>query len=122
MKWFTCGTNYCYVWGKAEADCNKSKSEPGLARHNDNWSTNSKRCPMLLLQISEIDSRWNARDDSICLKLFHKLLTYTYVKEFINKHTRKKFDKFWSAFNIIEECGLDIDEICSTDLTMIKRN
>ena len=122
MKWFTCGTNYCYFWGKAEADCDKFDPNGNFAMHNKNWSTNPNRCPMNLLWIQDIDLKWKADDDSVCLKLFHKLLTYTYIMEFIKKHTRTKFDEFWSAFNIIEECGLDIDEICSTDLTMIKRS
>ena len=80
MKWFTCGTNYCYFWGKAEADCNKSDSNGGLARHNDDWKTNPKRCPIFLLQIHKIDKRWNSGSDNVCMALFHKLLTYTYIK------------------------------------------
>ena len=121
MKWFTCGTNYCYFWGKAEANWDKSKPEPGLARHNDNWNTNPKRCPIFLLQIQEIDKRWKTEDDDVCLKLFHKLLTYKYIKKFIKKHTREKFDDFWNAFNIQEESGLNIDDIYSTNLKMIRR-
>ena len=121
MKWFTCGTNYCYVWGKAEANWDKSDPKGGMARHNDDWSTNSKRCPIFLLQIQEIDKRWETNDDKDCLVLFHKLLTYKYVKKFIEKHTKEKFDDFWNAFNIQEESGLNIDDIYSTKLKMIRR-
>ena len=121
MKWFTCGTNYCYFCGKAEANWDKSKSEPGLARHNDDWKTNSKRCPIFLLQIQKIDKRWKTDNDDVCLALFHKLLTYGYIREFINKHTKETFDNLWDAFNILEESGLNIDDIYSTKLKMIRR-
>ena len=122
MKWFTWGTNYCYFWGKAEADCNKSTSEPGLARHNDDWETNPKRCPIFLLQIQEVDDRWETNKDDDCMKFFHKLLTYTYISEFIKKHTRDTFGNLCDAFDILSESGINIDEVLSTDLTMIKRD
>ena len=121
MKWFTWGTNYCYFWGKAEADWNKSDPKGGMARHNDDWNTNPKRCPLLLISIQDIDPKWEANKDDTCMAMFHQLLTYNYITDFIDKHGNKKFKLFCSAFNILEKDGIDIDEIQNTDNTMISR-
>ena len=76
---------------------------------------------MLLLAIQMVDQRWEFDDDAYCLELFHKILTYTFVTAFRTKYTAKRFDEFCSAFNVLEESGLDMEEILATDLTMIKR-
>ena len=55
------------------------------------------------------------------MRFFHKLLTYTYISKFIQKYTRDTFGMLCDAFDILGESGLDIYDILSTDLTMIKR-
>ena len=81
----------------------------------------NKRCPLFLLEIQQIDPKWKSDDDDSCLELFHKILTYTFVREFKAKYTTEKFDEFCSAFNVLDESGFDIEEIMTADLTMIKR-
>ena len=121
MKWPTCGTSYCYFWGKAEADWDKADPNGKLASHNIDWDTNPNRCPLVLIDIQQIDPKWSYEDDDGCLDLLHKILIYTFVTDFREKYTPKVFDEFWSTFNIQDESQLNIKQILNTDLTMISR-
>ena len=121
MKWCACGTEYCYFCGKSLADWDKKGGTGGLANHNVDWQKNSARCPIFLTQIQDIDERWVSVNDKACLNLFHKILRYTYIRAFINKHTREKFDQFWEVFDSVKNSGYNIEEAMTMDLTFIKR-
>ena len=91
MTWPKCETVYCYVWAKSadevDVEGGESCTEKGTSRlfkHNKDWEINDKRCPLYLQRIQETDERWtdNAEEN---LEYFHKLLTLSNLKEFINK-------------------------------------
>ena len=63
-----CGTNYCYVCGKAEHDVDKSSRN--ISGHFEEWETLPERCPMFFNDIWFKDPRYptNAAD---ALNFFH---------------------------------------------------
>ena len=100
MTWYVCKTVYCYVWAKSadevDVEGGKSCTAKGVSRlkkHNEDWKTNEKRCPEYLSYIHKIDERWpDDREESV--EYFHKLLTLSNLKEFI-----EKVSKYFMYFN-----------------------
>ncbi|CAI2374146.1 unnamed protein product [Moneuplotes crassus] len=120
-----CNTKWCYVCGLDENDCDKegTQDDPNklsIYRHNDNWSTNSKRCPMYLRCIIEIDSRYSESDEQ-CMEFLHKLLFYKEIRQFINKYSEEVLYDIFKTFPKISVDKIIIDEAMTTDLTIIKR-
>ena len=91
MTWYVCKTVYCYVWAKSadevDVEGGESCTEKGtdrLFKHNKDWEINDKRCPMYFEYISKVDKRW-PKGTKESLDYFHKLLTLSNFKEFIEK-------------------------------------
>jgi len=80
-----CHTSWCYVCGLSSANCNKAPPEEGqptdnMCLHNKDWAQNTKRCPMYLREIPEVDPAWHnwrggRADDEFCLAYFHQYRT-----------------------------------------------
>ena len=117
-----CNTVWCYLCGKKESDLDKSDSNGTIYKHNDNWNTNSKRCPMYLTQIGQIDDRWSTASDLDAKNLFHKILTYKEINKFFKKYSMKEFKKACKAIPTIAQHGYDLKEAKTMDLEMIKRS
>ena len=91
MTWDNCKAVYWYVWeqsaDKVDVEGGESCTAEGTSRlykHNENWKTNEKRCPMYLEYIKGIDKRWPSGAEE-SLEYFHKLLTLSNLKGFIEK-------------------------------------
>ncbi|CAI2362372.1 unnamed protein product [Moneuplotes crassus] len=120
-----CSTMWCYFCGLSEKDCDKdpeiaARSTKKIFGHNKNWETNAKRCPLFITKIVKIDSRYSSKDEK-CQKVFHKLILYTEVRNFINKHGMKAYKGLMKQFPPLADHGIDIKKAMSVDLTMIKR-
>ena len=77
---------------------------------------------MYLTEIGEVDNRWPEDNDQACRELFHRLLTYTQIREFILKHGMDKYDELWDVFPCVKNHGYDLEEAMDTDLTIINRD
>ncbi|CAI2362279.1 unnamed protein product [Moneuplotes crassus] len=120
-----CSTMWCYFCGLSEKDCDKdpiseARSKKKIFAHNKNWETNPKRCPLFLTGIVEIDPRYSLSDRK-SKKVFHKLILYTEVRNFINKHGMKAYKGLMKQFPPLSDHGIDIEKAMNADLTMIKR-
>ena len=116
-----CKTNWCYVCGEASYNCDTSDYSGDLFRHNDDWKTNPKRCPMNLCYISEVDSRWPSDGDEPCRMFLHKILTLRKIRDFIYTHGKSKYKKLCNAFPSVAQSGFIKYDVLSLDLTIIKR-
>lgn len=65
-----CGTAWCYFCGLAAANVDAADGNGKvLYRHNEQWRSNPKRCPMHLVSICEEDDTWPEEDEECLLKL-----------------------------------------------------
>ena len=110
MKCSNCDTIWCYFCGKPENQLDKSDSNGGIFRHNDDWENNSKRCPTYLNDIASIDERWKFGNDSDAKEFFHKLLTLKQIRRFIHNHSKKEFNKLCDRFKSVANHGYDLNE------------
>lgn len=76
---------------------------------------------MYFLQIGQIDPRWSTEDDEEAKNFFHKILAYKKIRKFLKEYSLGLFDPFFKAFPSIKNCGFDIEEAMSMDLTLIHR-
>ncbi|CAI2375339.1 unnamed protein product [Moneuplotes crassus] len=116
-----CNTVWCYLCGKKEADLDKSDPNGNIFKHNDDWNTNSKRCPQYLYQIGQIDDRWSTASDSQAKAFFHKLLTYKSIRNFFKKYKTSEFKDLCSVFPQVANHGYDLYDVKTIDLTIIHR-
>ncbi|CAI2375473.1 unnamed protein product [Moneuplotes crassus] len=116
-----CNTVWCYFCGKKDSDLDKSDPKGNIYKHNEDWETNSKRCPMYLTQISAIDPRWSSHSDQEAKDFFHKIRTYKKIKRFFKKYSHKKFYKLCKVFPMVSQHGYDLEEVFTIDLKLIKR-
>lgn len=121
MNCNNCNSVWWYLWGKENKDLDKSDSNGTIFSHNDGWKTNSKRCPLYLKGLGEIDDRYSKTDDTYNKTLFHKLLTYTEIRKFMKKHGNEKYLELCEVFPSIAQNGYDMEEAMTMDLTLIKR-
>ncbi|CAI2365630.1 unnamed protein product [Moneuplotes crassus] len=117
----SCGTNWCYVCGKKEDDLDKLDPNEGIHSHNEDWDTNPKRCPMFLMQIGDLDQRWDPDDDDANVEFLHKLLTYQAIRDFFKKYTTEEFEKLCEVFSSVKNHGYNLKEAKTMDITLIKR-
>eukprot|EP00287_Rhodomonas_sp_CCMP768_P009394 CAMPEP_0196736448 /NCGR_PEP_ID=MMETSP1091-20130531/14510_1 /TAXON_ID=302021 /ORGANISM="Rhodomonas sp., Strain CCMP768" /LENGTH=320 /DNA_ID=CAMNT_0042080187 /DNA_START=52 /DNA_END=1014 /DNA_ORIENTATION=- len=89
-----CGLLWCYFCGKPISECDQASdgevaewAMEGQAanmqpeyRHNLNWFTNGRRCPMYLTEIHEADPSW-PEDDDQCLDKYHRLLARRLLRD-----------------------------------------
>ena len=116
-----CKTKWCYFCGKKESDLDKSNPSGNIFSHNDDWETNSKRCPLFLREIGQIDDRWSTTSDLKAKQFFHKILTYKEINKFFKKYSEKKFKKACKVFPTMAHHGYDLEEAKTMDLELIKR-
>ena len=74
MSCTACHTVWCYICGLEEKKLDKSDPKGDIYRHNEDWDTNPKRCPMYFNEIHDIDASW-PEDDEDCIILFHRKRT-----------------------------------------------
>lgn len=91
-----------------------------IYNHNEDWDTNKNRCPMYLTQISDVDDRWpDDGDDTEWREFFHRLLVYSEIRKFINKHGMDKYNELWEVFPSVKNHGYDLKEAMEADLAII---
>ena len=117
----SCQTVWCYFWGGSERDVDKSTPDGSIYSHNVNWDTNSKRCPMYLTRISDIDDRYTDQCDSTNKEFFHKLLTYKNISAFLDKHSMEQYKQLSGVFPTVGQHGYDLSEVLTYDTTLIIR-
>lgn len=104
-----CGTNFCYICGLSEKDCDKADPSGSIFSHNADWEKNKKRCPMYLSQISEIDQSWPENDDE-SLEYFHRMNTMMLVKKAIAE-IGEEFALIEAKYSFLNKHGLVLDQI-----------
>ena len=120
MTWDNWNTTWCYFCGKQESQLDKADPKGTIFSHNANWNRNALRCPMYLIQINEKDKRWPV-DDTSCIVYFHKMLTYTNIKKFIDTHGIGKYRELCQVFPTVGHHGYNLQEAMNLDLTLLKR-
>jgi len=93
-----CYLVYCYVCGKSENEFST------MAFHNEDWESNSKRCPTSFYMISIIDERY-PNDEEGAMNFFHDLKIKKKLKE---------------VFEILEFDEMDIESIEDMNKNMLK--
>ncbi|CAI2361478.1 unnamed protein product [Moneuplotes crassus] len=116
-----CSTNWCYFCGKKEADLDKSNPYGSIGMHNTDWETNPNRCPFNLIEIGEIDERWDKDNDDINMEILHKILCNRAIKDFFEKYSISEFEELCEVFPTVANHGQDLEEAKTMDLTLIKR-
>jgi hypothetical protein len=121
-----CSGDWCYFCGEAEekVDCDETSVANGSKRlyaHNVDWEENSKRCPMYLTQINEVDPSWPEKDDEQCLNHFHKKRAIDELRKFRGAVGENSFMELWQAptMGAVRACGHTLEEIEHFDVTMI---
>ena len=116
-----CHTAWCYLCGVSDDKLDKKDPSGNIYSHNEDWDSNEKRCPMYLTEVFQVDERWSKDDDQECKDFLHKLLIYTNIKEYIEKHGRAKYNELCEVFPTCGQHGYNIEEALNTDLTLIQR-
>jgi ribosomal protein L37E len=106
-----CGLNWCYFCGMKEEECDVDGYQtPTLTRHNYEWESNEKRCPMYLKDVHTVDHRWPECDDE-SLEYFHRCRTICELYKVLNEIGEDMFEELNDTFEIIDATGYTIDEI-----------
>ncbi len=116
-----CETEYCYLCGMSEADCDKAPTGGAmLFAHNVDWDTNPNRCPQQLTEISQIDDRYSEVDDE-CVAMVSRLRTIAHLRRAYVEMGKPMFDRLSRKYASVRNCGFTITEILTTDITLIQR-
>jgi hypothetical protein len=106
-----CRRPWCYLCGMKENECQVGDGiEASLSAHNTDWESNEGRCPMSLVSIRELDSRW-PENDRDCLEYFHRYRTLCQLYDVLKSVGEEKFDEVNRYFGTIEASGYTIEEI-----------
>lgn len=90
IKCNKCNMHTCYICSGHETKVNKSdKTASPIYRHNDDWKSNSSRCPMYVRHFSEIYSDWPKDEYKASAKLYEYKIKL-YVKKIYKKHGKDK--------------------------------
>lgn len=115
-----CSQIWCYFCGKKYEDLDRAKdSDNGIFDHNHNWEHTSRRCPMYLTQIQDVDNRWTDNEFG-CLAMFHRIRSLRLLREAYEKLGRELIQRLDRHFNSITTCGFTFEEIQNEDLTLIR--
>ena len=120
IKCNKCSHEFCYFWGISFNKVDKEDPNGNKNEHNYNWRINSKRCPLFLNLIHNIDSRW-PESDADCQDYFHKMLVYIKLREYIKEIGEETFITVFKRFKILHSYGIDIDELFKIDPILIHR-
>ena len=122
MRWWNtkCNIEWCYVCGIASKDLDTESGHPYICGHNSDWETNSKRCPMYLHYISEIDNRY-IDNPAKALEFFHDLLILQEVRKFLERYSDCQFEEFCKIYPEVLKFNIDFEQARNGDLTLIKR-
>lgn len=106
-----CKRTWCYLCGMKEYECKVGENdEPSLLAHNQDWELNEGRCPMSLMSIHELDTRW-PESDRDSLEYFHRHRTLSKLFDVLKIVGEEKFDEVNQHFGIINASGYTIEEI-----------
>jgi hypothetical protein len=102
-----CGTVYCYCCGLSGADVDTSDEYAStdidrLYGHNDDYSTDEKRCPMWLINFGDKMSNWPS-DVEKAQKKFHKMKACDRLKKAKDEISQWEWESF-----------MDLDETVKT--------
>jgi len=127
MTCVKCHTQWCYCCGLSVDDADKSRErerrgggDPSLFEHNKHFEINSKRCPMYLSQIGQVDEDWPTHDDNEentadleadCLEMFHKHRTLMMLNRAKNELGKKEWAIARERFPNIRNCGFTDKQI-----------
>jgi len=122
-----CKTEYCYICGLRRAECDKEKGkdefgdnyqQDSIMPHHVNWKKNTKRCPMYLNEISQVDKRWPDCSEA-CVAFLHQLKTKALLKKAIEKIGMQIFNRLDEKYKLASNCGYDMDDIMKNDHNLI---
>lgn len=110
-----CQTMWCYVCGKSESEVEKGDGE-NIFGHNENWDIDTKRCPMYLHQIYEVDESWPEGEDIDSLAHFHRLKSLKLLSQLYRDHK----DDMELLIKVFPQClgGFSLEDIKNTDPDM----
>jgi len=132
-----CQTEYCYVCGKKNSECDKEKGadfdQRSMMPHHVNWQENSQRCPMYLNEIPAVDQRWPPlpkgdnpallqEHSEACVAFFHQLRAKQLLRDAVRRMEKGDFKKLCAKYGVHANCGYDMDEVMQEeDNPIIKR-
>jgi ssDNA-binding Zn-finger/Zn-ribbon topoisomerase 1 len=119
-----CKFQFCYICGLDEKTFNCAPGvEKPIFRHNKDWQTNPKRCPMYLIQISDSDHRWPNKNDDECLDFFHSLLVRRNLKEVFKTYGKESRSQMLREtekhYGVLKKAGIEYDSIFSVDTSIV---
>jgi hypothetical protein len=118
----SCQIEFCYVCGIATANLDKIPTSQLIHGHNADWEYNSKRCPMYLYEINDIDDRWPEDNDNECVGYLSRLKTVANLRTAVEYMGLDIYHKLRAKYKIVRNCGYSEAEIFDTDTTLIIRD
>lgn len=88
--------------------------------HNEDWAINSKRCPMYLSSISEIDDSWSVQE-KLALEKLMRIKLLKEIKSSIQHIGKEKFLEIENKLNFLAKYNLSIIEIEQVPDEVFKR-
>jgi len=128
-----CRAQFCYVCGLSFKNLDKARPPPSgvdnMLLHNEDWKTNSKRCPMSLEEIYTVDSRWPKEETTSkngeygvrCVEFYHEIRTKQKLKEAMKTISPDDFRALCRKYNIDKNCGFNLKDVSNEEHIMIKR-
>ena len=84
MTCIQCQTEWCYVCGLSDKDCDRGGNKVNMYDHYIDWETNPNRCPIWLNEVYKVDKRWpndeNDIDGTRAVLFFSKFNRKTSIK------------------------------------------
>ena len=120
MKCPNCSIKWCYFCEKSCGSWDESYNHENFGGHNNDWKTNSKRCPMKMEDISEIDKRYE-NDATEALETFHSILVHQNIKKLYEKYNDLDFEELYTRHPVVRSDEIDLEKVKTGDLTLIKR-
>jgi hypothetical protein len=109
MTCINCNTVWCYLCGGD--DKYLDKSGPGnIYQHNVSWRVRRRRCPMYLMEISEVDATWPS-EDRLCLEKLHRIRTLNLLSKFMGEVGSRSVRLLFQHFTSLANQGFSIEEI-----------
>jgi hypothetical protein len=102
IKCGKCNMSWCYICGGHEENvdkCNKDLNKQLISRHNIDWLTNPKRCPMYVNELASKIDGWSKNEVECCYEL-EKYRLKSFIKKVVKKYG---FEKVKQTRNVFSE-------------------
>ncbi len=106
IKCLRCHMDYCYICGGHEEnlDYNNNLTKQRIFRHNDEWQTNGKRCPMYIRDFSKVVKMWPKDEIQASVK-FENYKMLSCMNRLLKKY---KFEMVKKAYDVYSNTRLSL--------------